>query len=490
MRFLWGRLNSSFWFVPAMLTVASLLLFASTQYLDQTLRVGISDQPLIFSGGADAARSVLGSISGGIITVTATSFSLAIVVLQLASAQYTPRVMQNFLADRGVQVVLGAFVGTFTYSLMVLRIIRTPDGAGEAFVPVISVAVAVLLALVCVGFIIYFVHHVANLIQSSTVFQSSHRDSLLTINRLEDLEGSSGVEADEEPAFPGGEPSSVLLSRKSGYIQHLELDSIVNAVGSMSGSGSSGTAFVEIPFGPGFFVPAGLPVAKIWAPEGARPGAKIEDSVHKALVVGKERSFQQDFAFGLRQLSDIALLGLSPGVNDPTSAMQAMDRIEAILIALGQKKLPNSLQEHETEGSKVVVRVGYYGFDDVVGLGLDQIRRSAFTSGQVAVLDRFLEVIDRAVRANKLPERRYSLWERALAVARLAPREITDPRDAGSLMLRALKIGAPLLETSLHGKVYSDFQDLIRLSEDLPGHEHVRREVEAELRIPDVRTPE
>jgi uncharacterized membrane protein len=102
LRFFWGRLNSSFWFVPAVLKVASIALFFMTQAFDQAFVTSISGLPLVFSGGADAARSVLSSISGAIITVTATSFSLAIVVLQLASAQYTPRVMQSFLADRGV----------------------------------------------------------------------------------------------------------------------------------------------------------------------------------------------------------------------------------------------------------------------------------------------------------------------------------------------------------------------------------------------------
>jgi uncharacterized membrane protein len=487
LKFLWGRLNSSFWFVPALLTIASVLLFFLTQYLDRSFAASPSEQPLLFSGGADAARSVLGAISGGIITVAATSFSLAIVTLTLASSQYTPRVMQNFLADRGIQVVLGVFLGTFTYSLMVLRIIRTPSGATEAFVPVISVAAAVLLTFLCVGLLIYFIHHVADMIQSSSIVQGAHSDSLRYIRGLEDLEGSPRAEAEELPAT--GSAPLVLLCRKSGYVQHLELRSIAEAVGRLPGAGS-GKTFVEIPSGQGFFVSAGLPIARIWTPEGAEAGGKAEDKVHKAIITGKERSFQQDFAFGLRQLSDIAILGLSPGVNDPTSSMQAMDRIEAILIALGSKRMPGGLREYEIKGSKVVLRVGYYGFDDVVGLGLDQIRRSAFTSGQVAVLDRFLELVDRALRANPIQDRQYSLWERAFAVARLAPREITDPRDAGNLALRDVEIGAPLLETGLREKVDSDLQDLVRFCEGLPGSWRVREEVEEALAGSEVETRE
>jgi uncharacterized membrane protein len=298
------------------------------------------------------------------------------------------------------------------------------------------------------------------------------------IRKLEDLEGSSVADAEELPVADGA--PAVLLCRKSGYVQHLDRRSIAEVVGGLAGAGD-GNTLVDIPHGQGFFVPAGLPIARIWTPDGAELDDKVEDKLHKAIVTGKERSFQQDFAFGLRQLADIAILGLSPGINDPTSSMQAMDRIEAILIALGDKKMPGGLQSYEVQGSEVILRVGYYGFDDVVGLGLDQIRRSAFTSGQVAVLDRFLELVGRVMWANPAEDRLYSLWERALAVARLAPQEITDPRDAANLALHAVKVGAPLLDTGLRKKVDSDLRDLARFCEGLPGAENVQQEVEAAL---------
>jgi hypothetical protein len=157
--------------------------------------------------------------------------------------------------------------------------------------------------------------------------------------------------------------------------------------------------------------------------------------------------------------------------------MQAMDRIEAILIPPRHKakRLPDRTNEYESGGGKVIIRVGRYGFDDVVGFGLDQIRRSAFTSGQVAVLDCFLEVVYFTMRANVAPDRRRSLWERALAVGRLTPQEITDPRDAANLVLRAIEVGAPLLSTPLGEKVGEDLHELARFSGDLPGGERIQR---------------
>ena len=199
-----------------------------------------------------------------------------------------------------------------------------------------------------------------------------------------------------------------------------------------------------------------------------------------AFYFGKERSFRQDFAFGIRQLSDMALKGLSPGVNDPTTAMQAMDRIEAIFVALGGKAMPPRVRDEARNGTRVLVKVGYYGFDDVVGLAFDQIRRAAFTGGQVAVLERYLEVVGRAIDANKPTERRRALWVRAFAVARLASSQVSDPQDAAELVLGTVKIGERLLGAGVGAS--PDLERLSQFSEGLPGDERIREAAESALR--------
>ncbi len=201
--------------------------------------------------------------------------------------------------------------------------------------------------------------------------------------------------------------------------------------------------------------------------------------MYEAFYFGKERSFRQDFAFGLRQLSDIALKALSPAFNDATTAMQAMDRIEAIFIALGEKALPARVWEEEANGTKVLVKIGYYDFEDVVGLAFDQIRRTAFTGGQVAVLERMLEILGRAIEANGLPERRRSLWARAFTVARLAPDQVSDPEDASNLVIKTVEVAAPLLETELEARVREDLEELRAATEGLRGNPRVREAVEA-----------
>ena len=470
---LWERVSSTFWFVPGAMVAASAVLFAATLQWDQSLRGNFSGMPLIFTGGPTAARSVLSAIAGSIITVAATTFSLTIVALQLASSQYSPRVLRNFTSDLGVQIVRVTFIATFLYALLVLRVIRTSVDGTPTFVPVISVTTAVVMALVSVGLLVYFIQHIASIIQSSTIVQRAEHDALKAVSDLADLDHAHPQERELERRFDravsaGGEPG-VVRAERSGYLQYLDADALVEAVAE-----SCDPEAVEVPIGPGHFVATGLPIAKVWpAPEGGLHPDAYGD-VRDAFLFGKERSFRQDFAFGLRQLSDIALKGLSPGVNDPTTAMQAMDRMEAILSALATKKLPPRDREVGAKGSAPLLRVGHYGFDDVVGLAFDQIRRAAFTSGQVAVLERLLEILDRLAAEHDCPERQAALWSRAFAIARLAPNLVADPHDARNLVLRTAELASRLPETCRPEIFDGDLEILIEASEGLPNEVAIR----------------
>ena len=303
----------------------------------------------------------------------------------------------------------------------------------------------------------------------------AHSDTMDLVSGLDDHEEASEKIRDpgEHPDWAGllAETPDVVRAKSSGYVESMNFEGILEAVVNEE------TKVVEIPFGPGNFVSAGLPIAKIWPSKNGELGPNAGQQANKAFVFSKERSFQQDLAFGLRQLSDIALKGLSPGINDPTTAMQAMDRMEAVFIALGQESLPRRVQRREANETEVLVKVWYPTFDGLVGLAFDQVRRAAFTSGQVAVLERLLEILDRASQTNSSDERQQALWNRVFAVARQAPQEISDPYDAANLMLRAVQV---VRSMSMGQRVRSntELEQLAELSDGLPDGGRIRETID------------
>ncbi len=468
----WEGVNSTFWFLPGSILTGAVLLCVGTLWLDRRLHGGLSGLPLLLSGGPDAARTILSTVVGSMITVVATVFSLTIVALQLASARYSPRLLRNFTENRGIQFVLGAYIGTFAYALLTLRAVRRSSDGG-AYVPHISASVAAVLAFGCVGLLVYLIHHVASVIQASSILQEAHRRTIQSMSHLRDLGTSrrgTSAAAWEEPQ----EDPFVIRASRSGYVQHVNLEAVADAL-SVSGR----RVLAELPFGPGSFVSAGMPLARVWAPCGLEEGSVEE--LHLSFYFGRERSFRQDFAFGIRQLVDVGLRGISPAVNDPTTTMQALDRIEAILVALGSKELPEPVRLMERDGGSVMLKVGFYGFDDVVGLAFDELRRSCFAGEQVSVLERLVEVARRTMEANGLPQRRRALWREVYAVARVAPGSLSDPADAAGLLERAAEAGGYLLQTGQVPEVRCGLEEISRLAGGLPGGQKARRAAEAAL---------
>jgi uncharacterized membrane protein len=312
------------------------------------------------------------------------------------------------------------------------------------------------------------------MIQSSTIVLMAHGDTMNLVSGLYDFEETEEPMKDpvENPEWADllAETPDTVKARNSGYVERMNFEEILNSVV------DSETKVVEIPPGPGTFVSAGLPVVKVWPAREGGLEPTAERQANKSFVFGKERTFQQDLAFGIRQLSDIALKGLSPGINDPTTTMQAMDRIEAILIGLGTKSLPNKVQWREVDGNEVLVKIGYPDFDTLAGLAFDQVRRAAFTSGQVAVLEQLLVILERAMQTNTSDERQQALWDRVYAIARQTPREIPDSHDAANLVMRAVNV---LRSATMKQRVRSDrdLDELSELSDDLPDDGKIQETV-------------
>ena len=332
----WQQLRSSFWVVPALITAAMVALALVLIEIDRS--AGPSGVGWAFSGDAEAARGILSTIAGSLITVAGLTFSITIVTLQLVSGQFTPRAVRGFLADRVNQSVAGAFVGTFAYCLVVLRSIRAEDTDGtDGFVPALAVSSAIVLALAALALLLLFIHHMGTLIQVSHIAARIGRETLRAVDRLypemlgEERAGGAGQLVAEWRA--SGDPGRVQALRP-GFVRRIDEDRVEAALP------DGARAYVAIR--PGRFVTESTTAVEVW-PAGALSEAR-RTALARAVEVESERDLEQDAGFGLRQLADIALRALSPGVNDPTTATTCIGYLQAVLERLAGRDLPNEVR--------------------------------------------------------------------------------------------------------------------------------------------------
>ena len=411
----WLRMREGLWFVPTLCTLFVALLAIGLVRIDRAVRFDQrADLPWwIFGGGPEGVRAVLSAIAGTTITVTGVVFSITIVALQLASSQFSPLVLRTFRADRGNQLVLGFFIATFTYALLVLRSVLSPGQHEESFVPVIATSGAIALALVCVALLIYYIHHAARSIQASTVIQSASADTLTLIRHLypDDIGESDDTVAAPVPSTP----ATVVVATVCGYLQAVDGDTLFEL-----GDGQALSVRVECL--PGEFLLPGAPLASIWCESGIDSG--LPDDVRTAFVIGSERTLQSDIELGIRQIADIGVKALSPGINDPTTAMICIDHLSEVLLALGQRKRPMTIRTGG-EGN-VHVALAAPSFEHLVDLGFDQIRQYG---ARDARLGSHLATTLGRIAALVPPERRVHLVRQARLVIESARAEIAVEAD-------------------------------------------------------------
>ena len=379
----WYAAREGLWFLPTVLTLAGALLALGLVELDRELALDRrGGRVWAFGGGAEGARGVLQAIAGSIITVTGTVFSITIVALQLASSQFTPRVLRTFTRDRGVQLVLGVFVGTFTYALLVLRVVRSQTDDVERFVPGVAVVGAIVLALVSVGHLIYFVHHVASSIRVSAVLERVTRDGIELLDRRPAEVIREGSPSHRRDTSPLDVPPTIVTAEEDGYLQAVATDAIFRMeVGE--------EVIVEIRPVIGDFVLRGEALASVWPPAAATD--LVVTAVRQGCVLGPERTLAEDVELPVRQLADIAVRALSPGVNDPTTATVCLDRLAQLVVLAGQTASPGVFRR---PGSSVCLAVATPSFARLADTAFAQIRHYGAEDPTVAT--HLLEVLGRA----------------------------------------------------------------------------------------------
>lgn len=412
-------LGDTFWIIPGLMVLGGVLLAVGLVSLDRSGIVpnAFLQSAWLYNGGGTGARTLLGAVASSTIGVAGTVFSITIAALSLAAGQMGPRLLRNFTKDRGNQVTLGTFLGTFSYALMVLRSVRT-HSEGE-FVPHVSLSVGLLLAFVCVGTLVFFVNHMAGRINVDTVIELVSKDVSDTLDRLATSEPGPVAPLDE--TWRGATP---VTDPRRGYLQQLDDEGLA------TWAAERGTT-IRLLARPGDYVFPGAPIALV------KPMVEgVDAAIKDATALGPERVSSADLEYAMRQLVEVAVRALSPGINDPHTAMSVLERLGAALCEVAPRHLPSGVSIRDGRVVLVVPRVDYDGLTDTM---FHMIRQNA--DGSPAVLIRILEVLTAVVSCECRPERIASLQRHADLVLGDAERSVATPADLDDLRKRYRTFG-------------------------------------------------
>jgi len=398
---LWYRVRYSLWFVPGLMVASALVLAYITTGLEANLQLtGGAKLWWIYQGSAQGARALLSTIAGSMITVAGLVFSLTMVVLSLASNQFGPRLVRNFMDDTGNQLVLGTFVATFVYCLVALPSIEESG----APLPNLSVSVGLALALASLGVLIYFIHHIASSIQANNLLASVGHELEAAVRRLFP-EATDGPTIWAAPELPQGfdRRAEELGAQQSGYVQMIDLGRLYDLARDQD-------LLIELTHRPGDFVIAGGVLCRVWPPESFTP--ELAARLRRGFTLGVERTEAQDVEYVARLLAESALRALSPGVNDPYTAITCIDWLGSGLALLATRgRRPSFRLDENGELRLLLPQVDFA----LVAVGcLEPIRRAARENVMSTV--RLLEVLADLARQVRLPQDHEALTHLAQAV--------------------------------------------------------------------------
>lgn len=421
LRMYWEDLRSSLWFIPTLIVTVAIVLAAGLIEVDMLGNPGrLAERwPRLFGAGAEGSRGMLSAIASSMISVAGVTFSITVVALTLASSQYTSRILRNFMRDRASQVVLGVFVGVFAYCLVVLRTIRSEDEG--AFLPELAVLVAVLLAFVAIGFFIFFIHHVAASLQATSIVESVTAETLQAVDRLfPALVGEAAVgSAGEEPQVALASMTwATIPARKTGYIQAIDADALFDLAGKL-------TVVVRMEIGIGEFVIEACPLASV---SGKPPDDETVRKLNAAYSVGRHRTMDQDAGYGIRQIVDVALKALSPGINDTTTAINCVDYLGSILAQLVTRRIESP---YRLDAGQLRLITQGPTFPGLLADAFDQIRQNA--EGNVAVLTRLLQILEVLAGRTADDQRRQALRQQADLIVETVERSVPSAHDRAQI---------------------------------------------------------
>jgi uncharacterized membrane protein len=413
----WRReaLRTNLWLLPTAEILLAVVLFAATYALDRTAYdEGWHLPSFLISGDADAARQILTATAAAVITVVTLVFSITIVTLTLASTQFGPRMLRNFIRDRITQATLGSFVATFVYAILTLGAL-TPGSHGE-FVPHISVTVTMVLVILDVAMLVVFIDHIAKSIQLPQVIASIAGD----LSHAIDSEAAPAVDAKAGPSLQEmvvrlDEDSTTVRAPASGYLQFVSISTLLDI-------SAQSHAVIRLLHRPGHFVVEGEPLAEVWPPHAAKGVARALGGAH---ATGPHRTLTQDLSFAVDQLVEIAIRALSPAVNDTFTALACIDWLGDGLGKIALRWRPAAV--HRDNGGHVRVITVPVSFRRLVERSHDKIRQAS--RGMPAVMIRQLEMLIHVMARTQTAEQRELLLEQADMILRSCEESVPEPSD-------------------------------------------------------------
>ncbi len=373
---LWTSVINSFWFVPAVLVIVSVLMAFGLVWVDRAYYETIKESlPFIFTGTPDSARGILSTIATTFATIVTVLFSITVVALQQAATQYSSRVLKAFTERRGYQIVLGSYVATYTYSLLVLRSVQSETTAFTEFVPQIAVTVALLVVVINVGLLVYFLNQITKSLQVTKIVDIIHAGILQNINKLYPSEIGLHYEEPEPVSIvirklKRKEQPLLVTSEKTGFVRNINEESLAKL-------NTKEARWIYIVIKPGDFISYGQTLAKIYPRR--RDLKNLVNGIREALSVDYQRSAEQDAMYGLRQLVDVALKTAS--TNDQTTIEYSLKYLGDSLIRLSQRKFPSVKKTFPH--TKTVFVFKRTTWEEYVSLAFEQIQPIALSHQHV-----------------------------------------------------------------------------------------------------------
>lgn len=382
-----------------------------------------------FVNSADSARSILSTISGAMMGVAGTVFSITLVALPLASSQFGPRLIKNFMYVRLNQVVLGAYVSTYLYCLLVLNAVQ--ESNDYTFIPAISILVAIIAAITNIVLLIVFIHQIAISIQADKIisdissFLSDQIETLFPEKMGDAMQNADNI--DLVTAMAGYKTSTSVKCPKSGYLQYIESEALMETL-------KKNDSLFELHHRPGGHLVEDMEIGLLHSH--AKWDEDAMDKLLGHIVIGKTKTPQQDLEFSIHQMVDIAVRALSPGVNDPYTAVTCIDNLTSTMCYLAQAKFPSKYRFDEEDTLRVSADV--IEFEGVLNAAFNQIRQ--FSGGSPAVIIRLMEALTTIRGFAKNESQKKAINKHAEMVLNIGKRSIEDENDLRDLSERANKI--------------------------------------------------